>query len=89
MSNQKLPWLYLLSYCFLNGPFHFITNNYLYLAVTSQFKNHFNLYFYFMCMVVLTACMSVHLHIYAVPAEVRKGCQIFWDRNHVGFGNQT
>lgn len=38
---------------------------------------------------VLTACMSVHLHIYAVPAEVRRGCQIFWDRNHIGFGNQT
>lgn len=60
---------------FLMALLDFITNNYPYLAVTSQLKNNFILCFYFMCMVVLIACLSVHYHMCVVPVEVRRGYQ--------------
>lgn len=64
---------------FLMALLDFITNNYSYLAVTSQLKTNFILCFYFMQMVVLIACLSVHYHMYVVPVEVRREYQKLQD----------
>lgn len=52
----------------------------LFLTLETQTKT---MYFWFMCMGILPACMSVVYHVHAVSEEARKWYQIPWSWNSI------